>query len=238
MIECIDVSLKYEDGKNEKIVLDNVNLQIRDKDNVVLLGPSGSGKSSLIYVLAGLIKPTSGKILYDGLNSKKFSKKQFSNLRREKFGYIFQQHFLIPYLTIEENVLAGAPSLDNKYREKVRYILSELGLCGYEDRKIYELSGGERQRVAIARALVSDPDIIFADEPTASLDHDTAVEIYGILKKLRNTTTLIMATHDMSILDGTESIIRIDHANVTVHYPPDASSEELAEFWFGDNKKS
>ncbi|MEL4105587.1 ABC transporter ATP-binding protein [Oscillospiraceae bacterium WX1] len=211
MLECRDLTLVYQDGHRENRVLDGVDLQIQNGENVVLLGPSGSGKSSLIYLFSGLKKATSGMILYDGKEIENFSKRDFSDLRRRKFGYIFQMHFLIPYLTVMENVLVGAPKMGSAYRGKAQALLDELGIGEYAKKKIHQLSGGERQRVAIARALISEPDIIFADEPTASLDHDTAVEILALLKKYKDSTTLMIATHDTSILKGDETIVRIEH---------------------------
>ena len=214
MIECKNLTLIYKDGHKENLVLDGVNLQVQNNETIILLGPSGSGKSSLIYLLSGLKKPTSGQIIYDGVDIEKFNKKQFSDLRRQKFGYIFQQHFLIPYLTVMENVLVGAPKMGKACRNKAEFLLHELGIDQYIDKSIFELSGGERQRVAIARALISEPEVIFADEPTASLDHNTAVEILKLIKKYKESTTLIIATHDTSILEGDESIVRIDHGKV------------------------
>ncbi|MEI7689449.1 MAG: ABC transporter ATP-binding protein [Candidatus Saccharibacteria bacterium] len=214
MIECKNLTLIYKDGHKENLVLDGVNLQVQNNETIVLLGPSGSGKSSLIYLLSGLKKPTSGQIIYDGVDIEKFNKKQFSDLRRQKFGYIFQQHFLIPYLTVMENVLVGAPKMGKACRNKAEFLLHELGIDQYIDKSIFELSGGERQRVAIARALISEPEVIFADEPTASLDHKTAAEILKLIKKYKESTTLIIATHDTSILEGDESIVRIDHGKV------------------------
>lgn len=214
MLECKGLTLKYKDGKKENFVLDNVDLKIEKGENVVVLGPSGSGKSSLIYLLSGLKKPNAGQILYNGTDIELYNGKQFSDLRRKKFGYIFQMHFLIPYLRVIENVLVGAPNMDKPHRQKACQLLEELGIRQYADKKIFELSGGERQRVAIARALISEPEIIFADEPTASLDHDTAVETLRLLKKYKESTTLMIATHDTSILEGDEEILQIEHRKV------------------------
>jgi len=214
MIECKNITLSYKDGHKENLVLDNVDLQINNNETIVLLGPSGSGKSSLIYLLSGLKKPSSGQIMYDGVDINKFNKRQFSDLRRQKFGYIFQQHFLIPYLRVIENVLVGAPEMNKKYKENAMILLRELGIEQYANKRIFELSGGERQRVAIARALISEPDVIFADEPTASLDHNTAVQIIKLIKKYNQSITLIIATHDTSILEGDESIVRIEASKV------------------------
>lgn len=214
MLECKGLTLKYKDGHSENLVLDNVDLKIGNGENVVVLGPSGSGKSSLLYMFSGLKKPTAGSIFLDGTDVSTLREKQYADLRRKKFGYIFQMHFLIPYLTVIENVMTGAQKFNAESREKAHTILGELCIAQYEKKRIYELSGGERQRVAIARALVSDPEVIFADEPTASLDHDNAVEIIKLLKEYKSSSTLMMATHDTSILSGDEIILKIDRRKV------------------------
>lgn len=214
MIECRDLGLSYKDGHKANLVLNGVNLKIRKGENVVLLGPSGSGKSSLIYLLSGLKKPTTGNIFYEGANIGKLNEKASSTLRKNKFGFIFQMHFLIPYLRVIENVLTGVPEINDYYRSRAFTVLRELGIDQYAYKKIYQLSGGERQRVAIARALVSEPDVIFADEPTASLDHDNAVDIVEMLKKYKENSTLVMATHDTSILAGDERILRVEKHGV------------------------
>lgn len=213
MIQCKDLSLIYKDGHKENKVLSNVNLTINKGENVVLLGPSGSGKSSLIYLFSGLKKPTSGNIHYEGSEIGNLNDKEISSLRRQKFGFIFQMHFLVPYLKVIENVMIGAPDFSDKYVKRAHLVLGELGIEEYANKKIFQLSGGERQRVAIARALVAEPDVIFADEPTASLDHENAVEIIKLLKEYRENSTLVMATHDTSILSGDERIIRIQNHN-------------------------
>ncbi len=210
MIECKKLSLSYKDGTKENKVLENVSFKIEKGENVVLLGPSGSGKSSLIYLLSGLKKPTSGEIFYEGTNIGRLSDKDISGMRRQKFGFIFQMHFLIPYMKVIENVMTGAPDFNDKYEKRAKKVLEEVGLGSYAQKKIYQLSGGERQRVAIARALVSEPDVIFADEPTASLDHDNAEDIIKMLKEYKENSTLVMATHDTSILGGDERILKVE----------------------------
>lgn len=209
MLSCKKLCLEYPDGENTKTVLNGINLDINKGDNVILLGPSGSGKSSLIYLLSTLRKPTKGEVyLEDALISSK-DKKIVADIRKKRFGFIFQMHFLIPYLSVIENVLAADNSRDKSAREKAIGILKKLKMSGHINKKIYQLSGGERQRVAIARALMNDPDIIFADEPTASLDHKTAVDVINVLKNYKEDSILIMATHDTSILQGDERIVRI-----------------------------
>jgi putative ABC transport system ATP-binding protein len=214
MIECKELALSYKDGSKINNVLFGVNLKIDKGENVVLLGPSGSGKSSLIYLLSGLKKPTGGEIFYEGSNIGKLNDKDSAGLRKNKFGFIFQMHFLIPYMKVIENVMTGAPAFNEKYRSRAMMVLRELGIDQYEHKKIYQLSGGERQRVAIARALVSEPDVIFADEPTASLDHENAVDIIKMLKEYKENSTLVMATHDTSILAGDERVLKVEKHGV------------------------
>ncbi len=211
MIECVNISLSYKDGNVSNRVLSEVNLKINYGENIVLLGPSGSGKSSLMYMLSGIRQPSSGKILYDGKDMYSMNVDNLALLRRQKFGFIFQFHFLIPYLRVMENVLVGAPCINDEYKTRAVDKLKQLGMDKYSNKKIYELSGGQRQRVSIARALVSEPDIIFADEPTASLDHSNATEIIKILKTFKSNSTLVIATHDTSVLNGDERIIRVEN---------------------------
>jgi len=205
MLKAKNLSLVYPDGDKQKVVLDNISLTINEGETVVLLGPSGCGKSSLIYLLSVLKKPTDGKIILG--DSELSGRKDTSTQRYEDFGFIFQQHFLIPYLTALENVSIAIKSKDSI--KKSTEILEKLGLGEHLNKKPHKLSGGQRQRVAIARALVKEPRILFADEPTASLDHATALEVMGLLRNMKNKTTLIMATHDTSLLDDSDRVIMV-----------------------------
>ena len=209
MLEAKNLSLVYPDGKNDKIILNNLNLKFNQGENVILLGPSGCGKSSLIYLLSTLRRPTKGTIYLNEQNISSPKNKINPDIRKNHFAFIFQMHFLIPYLNVLDNVLSASNSRGVKAREQAIKILKELKMGEHINKSIHQLSGGERQRVAIARALVSDPDIIFADEPTASLDHLTACEVLEILKNHKKEAILIMATHDTSILKGDERIINI-----------------------------
>jgi len=210
MLSCKDLCLVYPDGNKTKTVLDKFNLEIKKGENIILLGPSGSGKSSLIYLLSCVKQPTSGDIFFNERRLTSMSQNALCDLRKKKFSFIFQMHFLIPYLTVIENVLTGINDYSPQSRRKVSELLEKLGLGGYENKKLYQMSGGERQRTAVARALISEPEIIFADEPTASLDHDTALEVMHLLKNLNKNCTLVMATHDTSILSGDERIVEVN----------------------------
>lgn len=217
MLECKELSLYYKDGKNERKIFDNVNISISPGKKVVFLGPSGSGKSSLIYLLSGLREPTSGSILYNSVDYKLLNERKMTLLRSNDFGFVFQMHFLIPYLTVFENIEIGLKRKNSNYKNEIEELAVRLGLEEHLHKKIYQMSGGQRQRVAIARALIKKPKVIFADEPTASLDHQTAIEVMNLLDEHIKETSLIMATHDMSVIDQTFSIVHIkDNLNVII----------------------
>lgn len=207
MLTSTNLTLDYKDGKNVRTVLDDLSLNFETGKKYAVLGPSGCGKSSLLYVLSGLRRPTQGTVELDGRNLYSLSAYELADIRREKFGFIFQKHFLIPYLTALENVLVGKGAHDLAAREEALTLLARVGLADAADKKSAELSGGECQRVAVARALSNNPSVIFADEPTASLDHKTALEIYGLLFSAK--ATLIVATHDVSVLRGTETVVSL-----------------------------
>jgi putative ABC transport system ATP-binding protein len=213
MIKTENLKLVYPDGTGqEKKIFDGLNLTINDGDRIALVGPSGSGKSSLIYLLSLLKAPTDGKIVFDG---KEFqTETERLDIRYREFGFIFQQHFLIGYMTVLENVVVAVKNPDSKLKEKAIEILDSLGLKDHMHKKPHLLSGGERQRVAIARALIKNPRVIFADEPTASLDRNTGITVVNILRKATEGKILVMATHDTSLLDGSERVLHIENGIV------------------------
>lgn len=211
MLTCKNLTLNYKDGKNVRTVLNNLSLDFETGRKYAVLGPSGCGKSSLLYVLSGLRRPTTGTVSLDGTDIFSMSADRLADIRRERFGFIFQKHFLIPYLTALENVLVGKGEHDAAARQEALSLLADVGLVDVANKKPAELSGGECQRVAVARALANNPSVIFADEPTASLDHKTALEIYSLLCSY--DATLIVATHDVSVLSGAETVIRLIDAN-------------------------
>ena len=209
MLACKNLCLDYPDGADTKTVLNNVNLEFKKGENVVFIGPSGSGKSSLIYLLSCLREPTKGEIFLNDISLSAKKNNHIADIRKKHFAFIFQMHFLFPYLTTIENVLVAKNDYSKASKEEAADLLEKLGLSDHINKKIYQMSGGQRQRVAIARALISNPDIIFADEPTASLDHQTATEVLEILKSHKHDSILIMATHDTSILTGDERQIKV-----------------------------
>ncbi|ERJ11685.1 ABC transporter ATP-binding protein [Haloplasma contractile] len=210
MLSIKNGSLIYDLKKDTKTyALKNINLTLEEQKFYGILGPSGSGKSSLLYALSSLKKLTKGDVSYKKEQLSKLGDEKLASIRKTDFGFIFQKHFLISYLTILENVLVPVNSTSKYYKNRAKELLSELGLEHQMNKKPYQLSGGQCQRVAIARALINEPNVIFADEITASLDHKSAENAMKVLQKYRNGATLIVVTHDPSILKGADEIIHI-----------------------------
>lgn len=206
-----NLTIRFKDGQEEHTIIDNVDITCKEGQTVILSGPSGCGKSSLLYVLAMLREPSEGEVIYNQQAVKTNRERQL--MRFSNFGFIFQQHFLIPYLSIVENVRIKS----NITVDEAMKLVDKVGLSEYKNKKIYQLSGGQKQRVAIARALAGNPDVIFADEPTASLDKKNAIMIYDILTRVAKDKILIMATHDKSLLNGDEIIYSFDNKKIKVN---------------------
>jgi putative ABC transport system ATP-binding protein len=202
MLEGRDLTLAYRDGGSEFRAVDGVSVTAGPGEFVGILGPSGSGKSSLLYLLAGLKRPDSGEVRWEGRALAGMDEDARSALRRERFGFVFQNHFLVPHLTALENVrAAGAPGGEG--------LLEELGIARCRDKLPWQMSAGERQRAAIARAVAHGPSVVFADEPTASLDRGSAGAVMDCLKRTAAGRTLIVVTHDESMLSGSTRILRM-----------------------------
>jgi putative ABC transport system ATP-binding protein len=162
-------------------------------------------------LLAGLKRPTAGHVLALGQNLAALSPAQRCQLRRHHFGFVFQQPFLIRFLTVRENVLVGGLAQDPAARRQAAELLDRLGLARLGHRLPHQLSGGQRQRVAVARALMNSPTVLFADEPTAALDHGTGVELMGLLHDYRRqrAALLVVVTHDETFLEGADAVVRM-----------------------------
>lgn len=210
MLGVKNIDLEYIDGRTKRTIFSNVSFDIHSGEFVSLLGPSGSGKSSLLYIVSLLKTPTAGEIYLDDVMIS--GAKNKNEIRYENFGFVFQHHFLIPHLMVLENVCTA--SYEKNVEKQAKDLLERLGLKDLINQKPYRLSGGERQRVAIARAVVKKPRILFADEPTASLDHHTAQEIMKIFSELQENATVVCATHDYGILPQTARILRIKDGKV------------------------
>ena len=201
-------------GREPVQVLKQVSVEIPEQTLTILRGPSGSGKTTLMNIIGALDTPTAGKVFFDGQDITKMSDTGKEKLRRKNIGFVFQSVSLIPMMTVYENVefslrLSGY-SEDKKKR--VHQCLKMVGLQNRADHMPQELSGGEQQRVAIARAIAHKPRVVFADEPTAELDSQTAITVVNIFKKLvaEEGVTIVMTTHDTGLMDAGDVVYTIE----------------------------
>ena len=208
LLRAVNVTLTYKDGQNSIYAVRDVNLAVAAGEFVGILGPSGSGKTSLLYVLSGIRPAGAGQVYFNGqdIDTDVVSREE---LRRRNFGFVFQQYFLINYLSVLQNIVVGALRDDAQSRERARELVAELGMAGLEDRKPYELSAGQRQRVAIGRAMINSPRVVFADEPTANLDPSTGANVMEVLTSMRERSSLIVVSHDEEILGHAEARYRM-----------------------------
>jgi putative ABC transport system ATP-binding protein len=207
MLSGRDLTLVYRDAANEVRAVDGVTLEVKEGEFVGILGPSGSGKSSLLYLLAGLKAPSSGGVRFAGQDYGALSQDALAGFRRANFGFIFQNHFLINHLTSRENILAAGEG-------DCGSLLQDLKVGHCRDKFPWQMSAGEKQRVAIARAVIQRPKVIFADEPTASLDRPNADLAVDCLRRVTQGGTLFVVTHDESILKGATRILRMSAGRV------------------------
>ena len=205
LIKICEVTKTYKGGDGVVEALKNVNLEIVEGEFLALMGPSGSGKSTLLSIIGGLNPPTSGKLIIDDIDVYALEPERLTDFRHEYVGFVFQQYQLISYLTSLENVmlpLAITSRPGREQREMAQTVLDKVGLGNKSHRLPNQLSGGEQNRVAIARAIVNQPAIIFADEPTGSLDSKTAMELLELFQALnRDGLTIIMVTHNKENLE-------------------------------------
>ena len=211
MLRAEEVSLKYASGGKVSYAVDRASLQVPTGSFVGVIGPSGSGKSSLLYVLSGLKRPTSGRVIFDGISYADTPTWQLIHLRRERFGFVFQQNFLINYLNVLENVMVGAPIRDEAIVRRARLLLERVGLENKLRQRPYQLSIGERQRVAVVRALVHKPQLVFADEPTAALDQATGKHVISLLVAFRRDEggSVVVVTHDSAMLSDADDVLQL-----------------------------
>ena len=195
---------------NKDLALENINLEIKSGEFIAIIGESGSGKSTLLSILSTLLKPTSGDIVYEGMNYKDI--KNIDDFRKNNIGFIFQFHYLINYLSVKENInLAN----EKASKEEIFDLLKLLGIENLIDKYPNEISGGQRQRVAIARALINNPKIIFADEPTGNLDSKNSLNVFELFKTFANKgTTIIVATHDKSLAELANKIYEVKDGKI------------------------
>ncbi len=206
----------YKQGKEKNMVLEDVNVEIYEDDFTVIMGSSGAGKSTLLYCLSGMDSISSGQILYQGEEISQYKEKQMADLRTKGFGFVFQQTHLVSNLTLFENVAvagyAGRERTAKEVSEKAAKLLDRMGVKDAGKRFPSQVSGGEAQRAAIARAVINHPSLVFADEPTGSLNKSNSVEVLGLLDDLhRDGQGIVMVTHDVrAALYGTRILYMED----------------------------
>jgi putative ABC transport system ATP-binding protein len=219
IVEAVDLKKTYMLGKVPVEALRGVNLKVESGDFLAILGPSGSGKSTMLNLIGALDKPTSGRLLIDGVDISTLSDNQLSDLRR-RVGFVFQFFNLIPRLNARDNVelslsIAGIGKAER--RKRAEELLETVGLKDRIKHKPAELSGGQQQRVAIARALANNPKFLLLDEPTGNIDSKTAREIMGLVKRLNTEqgVTIIMVTHDQQLAKEAKRTVHMFDGTIT-----------------------
>jgi putative ABC transport system ATP-binding protein len=226
LLRLENVSRTYVQGDETIHALRDISLTASRGEFIAVAGPSGSGKTTLLNVCAGLDRPTRGSVWMDGHNLSALSRQQLSGLRLRQVGFIFQAYNLVPVLSAEENaefilLLQGLPAAIRKPR--VRRLLQEVGLEGLESRRPGQLSGGQQQRVAVARAIAAEPRLVFADEPTANLDTETALSLLALMERLNREhgATFLFSTHDPRVMSRAHRIIHMVDGRIQSDERPD-----------------
>ena len=200
-------------------VLKDISLDVNKGDFIAIMGPSGAGKTTLLNIMSTLDKPTSGEVILDNIDISKVKNKELSKLRREKIGFIFQDYNLLDNMTLMNNIalpLALGKNKSKEIEEKVINIAKKFGLENHLDKYPYQLSGGQKQRGAAARSLITNPAVIFADEPTGALDSKSAYELLDSLEKVNKEShaTIIMITHDPLTASYANEVYMINDGNI------------------------
>ncbi|GJF19177.1 MULTISPECIES: ABC transporter ATP-binding protein [Streptomyces] len=221
MYELSGVTKRYTRGKDTVHALDGVDLTIADGDRLVIQGPTGGGKSTLLQMLGALDRPTSGEIVLDGTDLAELPEARLTRVRSESIGFVFQSFNLIPTLTAQENVETALVPLGVKAKERREKAAEALASVGLGERLGHlpgEMSGGQQQRVAIARALVKQPKVLLADEPTGNLDESTRDEIMDVLDRMWRELglTFVMVTHDSAIAKKAPRLATIRKGRISV----------------------
>lgn len=214
LIELRDMCKTYPMGNNEIHALKSINLSISEGEFISVAGPSGSGKTTLLNIIGLIDSFSSGSLMIDNTDIKEQDRKELARLRRDLIGFVFQSFNLLPVLNVFENVelplvISKKGGSKAERRDRVNFLLEEVGIADRSRHTPAELSGGQQQRAAVARALVTSPRIVIADEPTANLDSDTGEKILGLIKRisLEEKTTFIFSTHDPAIWQIADRIV-------------------------------
>ena len=205
IMEAKDLCKTYVIEKRQNNVLKNVSLKVEEGDMVAIMGPSASGKSTLLYSISGMDRPTSGQVTFNGKDITATPEKELSEIRLNEMGFIFQQMFMMKNLTVLDNILLPAIESEKGGSKKEKLaraeeLMRKLGIIGIADNDINEVSGGQLQRACICRSMMNSPKILFADEPTGALNRQSSIEVMDELCKLNEEgTTIMMVTHDAKV---------------------------------------
>lgn len=219
LIETHNLEKIYEDGEQKTVGIVGADLQIEAGDFVAIVGPSGSGKSTLLQLLGCLDRPSGGTYIFDGKELSNYSDKELADIRNKKIGFVFQSFNLLPKLSVLENVklpLVYGGMSEEKRTRIAREMIELVDLADRADYQVTKLSGGQKQRVAIARALVNGPKVIFADEPTGSLDSKSGENILAFFEKLHDSGhTIVLVTHESYVAECAQKIIHIHDGKIS-----------------------
>ena len=230
MLQLKNITKNYLSGDNEVQALKGIDIEFRENEFVSILGQSGCGKTTLLNIIGGLDRYTSGDLIINGKSTKEFKDKDWDTYRNHSVGFVFQSYNLIPHQTVLANVelaltISGVGKAERK--KKAIEALQKVGLGDQLNKKPNQMSGGQMQRVAIARALVNDPDILLADEPTGALDSKTSVQVMEILKEISKDRLIIMVTHNPELAKKYSSrIVKLLDGKIIDDSNPYKSSEE------------
>lgn len=216
-----NVRKTFTNGEVQEEILKGINLTLKEGEVTALVGASGSGKSTLLTIAAGLQPTTDGQVMFEGKNLTTLSAEQVRQVRASKFGFVFQFAHLVPFLTVEEQLMlmlevAESPLKKREQQIEVERVLNLVGMEHRKDAYPSSLSGGEKQRVAIARAIIHKPKVLFADEPTASLDSKRSKDVMELIRELTKTLniTTLMVTHDEVMLAYTDQVVKMNDGKI------------------------
>ncbi len=223
ILEVQNISKSYFSGGNTsgRLILDHLDLNVKQGERIAIIGPSGSGKTTLLNLIGTLDRPDSGRILFDNIDLSEMDDKQLSQFRNGKIGFVFQQHYLLPQLSLWENVLlptlAGKKQQNTEREERAGRLIDRVGLSAVMHQKPSALSGGECQRCAVVRALINTPMLLLADEPTGALDHSSSGILADLLVELNieEGVTLMIVTHSSDVASKMDRIYSLVNGRLT-----------------------
>lgn len=216
LLELKNISKNYENGSTQRQVLGDISITIDPGDTLAITGPSGSGKSTLLNIMGTLDKPSSGSVMFNGSGIESLDEQTLANIRNHHFGFVFQRHYLLPQLNLLENVLVPViPRKDKSLRRlahnRAMSLLDRVGLSDKLNQLPSQLSVGECQRAAVVRALINEPQLILADEPTGSLDHEAAIQLGNMLSAINKDykVAIVVVTHSLELADSMNMVYEL-----------------------------